>query len=454
MALQTINPATGEHLVDHVAMTHNEVDARIAKAQRAFEVWRLVALEERATKMRALANLLRKDVRAIAMLATQSMGKPITEAIGEVEKCALVCDYYAENTAAILEKEIVETNALESYVRFDPIGIVFAVMPWNFPYWQVFRFIAPAAMAGNVGLLKHASNVQLCAEKMEQLFLDAGFPEGIFQNLAISSSDVARVIENPLVRATTLTGSEYAGSQVAKVSGENIKKSVLELGGSDPFIVLADADVSKAAQTAVKARLLNCGQSCIAAKRFILERSIADAFIDEVKEGFAKMIPGDPTLPETLVGPLVHRESRDEIHALVTRSIAEGGEVLCGGVIPEGQGAYYPPTIVRLHRKEDPLRLEETFGPVMSIIVVENEEETIAIANETTFGLGSSLWTTPEHAQKLIPRIEAGCVFVNSMVKSDPRLPFGGIKRSGFGRELSSYGMREFLNIKSVWIET
>lgn len=454
MPIQSQNPATGEVVKTIDELSDAEIARKLEIAQSTFETWRKTSFPERAEKLKKAAEILRTDAREYGELATIEMGKPIKQAIAEVEKCALVCDYYAKNAEKILEHEIVATDASESYVQFDPLGIVLAVMPWNFPYWQVFRFIAPACMAGNVGLLKHASNVPQCASAIEEIFLRAGFPEGVFQNLLIGSSKVEGLIRDPRVKAVTLTGSEYAGRKVAATAADEIKKSVLELGGSDPFIVLADADIEAAASGAVMARLQNNGQSCIAAKRFIVVEEVYEKFCELYKAKFEALKIGNPMEEDTDVGPMVNESSREEIERQVTESIAKGARILTGGARIDGSGYFYKPTILVDVKPGMPAYSEEFFGPVASVIKVKDADSAIHVANDTIFGLGASIWTRDtEKAKQLATKIESGCVFINSMVKSDPRLPFGGAKRSGFGRELSHYGMKEFVNIKTVWVK-
>lgn len=454
MPIQSINPATGEALKSYEAHSDEQVQEMLTLAQSTFEEWRTTSFAHRAELMKKAAEILKQDAEKYGTIITQEMGKPLTQAKAEVEKCAWVCEYYAEEAEKMLAKEMAETDASESYVRFDPLGIVLAVMPWNYPFWQVFRFAAPALMAGNVGLLKHASNVPASALAIQEVFERAGFPKGAFQTLLISASKVEGLIEDERVKATTLTGSEYAGSQVAMQSGREIKPTVLELGGSDPFIVFADADIETTCEIATKARLQNTGQSCIAAKRFILVKEIADEFLKHYKEKFESAVLGDPMDEQTTMGPLATEKIRDEIAEQVQKSVEAGATVLTGGNIPERAGWFYEPTILTDVKKGMPCYSEEIFGPVATVIVVDSEEEAIAVANDSEFGLGSSLWTSSkEKIETYVPQIEAGAVFVNGMVKSDPRLPFGGIKKSGFGRELSHYGIKEFVNIKTVWIK-
>lgn len=454
MSLQSINPATEEVVNTFEELTDEQVKQKLELANKAYSSWRTSSFEERAEKLNKVAEILRRDARSLGEVLTREMGKPILQAVAEVEKCAWVCEYYAQNAKDFLADEIIETDASKSYVKFDPIGVVLAVMPWNFPYWQVFRFIAPASMAGNVGVLKHASNVQEAANKIEDVFKEAGYPEGVFQNLQISSSKVESIIRNDVVKAVTLTGSEGAGIAVAKVAGEEIKKTVLELGGSDPFIVFEDADVDVACATAVSARNLNNGQSCIAAKRFIVVESIAEQFIAGFKKRFEDLKVGDPSNEENEIGPVVNKASLEEITQQVDESIKQGATLVTGGKRVFDKGYFYAPTILSDLKPGMRAYHEELFGPVASVIIVKDEAQAIQVANSTIFGLGSSVWTSDEQrAKRIIPQIDAGAVFVNGLVKSDPRLPFGGEKKSGYGRELSKYGIKEFVNIKSVWIK-
>ncbi len=454
MAIQTINPATGEIVKDFEEMSSSEVKEIISGCHEEFISWRETDFEERSRLLKNAAEILRKDVGEFAGILTLEMGKPIKQARAEVEKCAWVCDFYAEKAEEFLSPEIIKTDAGKSYARFDPLGVVLAVMPWNFPFWQVFRFAAPALMAGNTGILKHASNVPMSALAIEDIFRRAGYPENCFRTLLIGSKGVKEVIENPFVKAATLTGSEPAGQQVASVSGYNLKKTVLELGGSDPFIVLADADINEAVNTAVTARLLNNGQSCIAAKRFIVVEKIYDRFEKMFKDKMESVITGDPMNEDTELGPMAREDLLIEIDFQVRKSVEMGAKIICGGKRLQRQGAYYPATIITNLSKGMPAYDEEMFGPVASLIKAKDEEEAIKIANDSPFGLGASLWTSDtDKAEKLAEKIETGSVFINGLVKSDPRLPFGGIKLSGYGRELSHYGIKEFVNIKTVWIK-
>ncbi len=454
MALQSLNPATGEVLATYDELTDKQLSEKIDKAQAAFLGWKNVSYEERGHLMVKAGELFKSKAQQYAEVMTKEMGKPITQAIGESEKCAWVCDFYAEKAAEFLAPEMVETDASESMVRFDPLGIVLAVMPWNYPFWQVVRAFAPALMAGNVMLLKHASNVPECGMLLEEILLEAGFPEGVFQYLAIGSRKVAEVLDDDRVKAATLTGSEYAGGQVASQCGRQIKKTVLELGGSGPFIVLDDADIEAAAEMAVSARFQNCGQSCIAAKRFIVMDSVYDEFVEKFKDGIEAWKFGDPTDAEVQIGPMYAKSGLDEIESQVDRSVEMGARVVTGAGREGEVGAFYKPTILADVTEDMPVFNEETFGPVAAIMKVLSEKEAVSAANNTRFGLGSSLWTSDmSRAKKIIVHLDFGSVFVNGLVKSDPRLPFGGINKSGFGRELSHYGIREFVNVKTVWIK-
>jgi succinate-semialdehyde dehydrogenase/glutarate-semialdehyde dehydrogenase len=453
MSIQSINPATGEVLETFEETSYEEIERTLARAQSAFLEWRAVPVAARAVHMLRAAEALRGRKPEYARTMTLEMGKPIVQAEAEIDKCAWVCEYYAKHAEALLAQQPRETDASRSYVRFDPLGPVLAVMPWNFPFWQVFRFAAPALMAGNAGVLKHASNVPRCARQIEDTFRDAGFPRGLFGAVLVGSSQVGRLIVDPRVAAVTLTGSEHAGSQVAERAGRELKKTVLELGGSDPFIVLADADLVAAARTAADARLVNSGQSCIAAKRFIVVEPVADQFISRFVEELRARRMGDPTARETQVGPQARIDLRDALHRQVEESVKRGAKRLLGGQVPSGKGAFYPPTLLAAVDRGMPAFDEETFGPVAAVIRAKDEADAVRLANDSMFGLAASLWTQDRaRAERLAAQIEAGSVFVNGLVKSDPRLPFGGIKRSGYGRELSEYGIREFVNIKSVWI--
>lgn len=456
MPIASINPATGETIKTFSEHSESEIEDRLDRASDTFDEYRRTTFENRAEKMIRAAELLDDEdqKKMLGILMTTEMGKPINAAIAEVEKCASVCRYYAENAARFLADEAIETNASRSYVHYQPLGPVLAVMPWNFPFWQVFRFAAPALMAGNVGLLKHASNVPGCALAIEDVFREAGFPTGAFQTLLIGSHAVERVIEDPRVKAVTLTGSEPAGSQVASTAGKVIKKTVLELGGSDPFIVMPSADLEQAVTTAVTARIINNGQSCIAAKRFIVAAEIFGEFERRFVETMERLIVGNPIDDTVQVGPLATEPILADLEAQVNKSVELGARVLTGGKRLDRIGFYFAPTVLTDIPEESPAYREELFGPVASLFRARDLDHAIEIANDTTFGLGASAWTIDiEEQARFIEELEAGCVFINGMVASDPRLPFGGIKRSGYGRELGAHGIREFVNIKTVWVK-
>ncbi|HEX8774260.1 MAG TPA: NAD-dependent succinate-semialdehyde dehydrogenase [Pyrinomonadaceae bacterium] len=454
MAIATVNPATGETLRSFEPLSDAEIEGKLARAWEVFRAYRQTPFAERARMMTRAAEILEAEKQMFARIMTTEMGKPLKAAGDEAAKCAWVCRYYAEWAEHFLADEAVESNATESYISYQPLGPVLAVMPWNFPFWQVFRFAAPALMSGNVGLLKHASNVPQCALAIEDVFRRAGFPEGVFQTLLIGSDKVGRLIDDERVRAVTLTGSEAAGSQVASQAGKRIKKSVLELGGSDPFIVMESADVEEAAKTAIKARTINNGQSCIAAKRFIIADSIYAEFERRFVEGMEALNIGDPLEETTAIGPLATLQVLKDLDEQVRKSVEAGARVLTGGHRLERQGFYYAPTVVTDIPKGTPAYEEELFGPVALLFRVKDAEEAIRLANDSVFGLGSSVWTNDEGERaRFIKELEAGSVFVNGMVASDPRLPFGGVKHSGYGRELSMNGIREFVNIKTVWIK-
>ncbi len=453
MPMVSINPADGKVLKEYNELTKEQIDEIIGKSHNAFTSWKKTDMAERKDLMLKAASILRSKSRKYGKILTSEMGKTIKQAIAEVEKCAWVCEYYAENSEQILKDEHIATDASESYVRFDPLGVVLAVMPWNFPFWQVFRFAAPALMAGNVGLLKHASNVPQSALAIEEVFMDAGFPEYTFKTLLIGSSQVNDVVNHSNVTAATLTGSEYAGKKVAEACGNKLKKTVMELGGSDPFIVLEDADIDLAVETAVTARLINNGQSCIAAKRFIVVDKVYDEFEQKFIARMESVKLGDPMNEETDLGPIAREDLLHELEDQVNRSVEAGAVLKTGGKRIECEGYFYPATVLSNVKKGMPAYSEEIFGPVASLIRAKDDTDAIRIANDSDFGLGAALFTNDtEKARILAGQIESGSVFINGLVKSDPRLPFGGIKLSGYGRELSHYGIKEFVNIKTVWI--
>lgn len=450
MAIASVNPATGEVLRTFEALQDAAIDAAIARSERALRVNRARGFHERGIRMRQTAEILEKRQNELGRLITMEMGKPVKAAVAEVAKCANTCRYYAEHAEGYLADEHVKTEAQETFIRYEPMGTILAVMPWNFPFWQVFRFAAPALMAGNVALLKHASNVPQCALAIEEVFREAGFADHEFQTLLISSEQVERVIADPRVKAVTLTGSEPAGASVASIAAKYIKKAVLELGGSDPFIVMPSASLDDAVATAVKARIVNNGQSCIAAKRFIVHESIGDVFEKRFVAAMEALKVGDPMDESTDVGPLATPKIAGDIEKQVRESVNAGAHLLTGG---KRDGNYYTPTVLARIPPDAPAAREETFGPVASLFRVKDVDEAIAVANDTPFGLGASVWTNDRaEADRFIDGIDTGQVFINAMVASDPRVPFGGTKHSGFGRELGAYGIREFVNVKTVWV--
>jgi acyl-CoA reductase-like NAD-dependent aldehyde dehydrogenase len=451
--ITSVNPATEEILATFDPHTPEQVEEAVGQAQDAFIAWRGRTIAERAVPMRALAKLLRERAARYGRLLTLEMGKPITEAKAEIEKCAWNCDFYAENAARFLADEPVKANAKRSLVAFEPLGIVLAVMPWNYPFWQVIRFAAPAFMAGNAAVLKHASNVPQAALAIEEAIRDAGFPEGLLRTLLLPGSAVEPLIADDRVRAVTLTGSSQTGSRIAELAGRAIKKQVLELGGSDPFIVLKDADITAAATVAARARNQNNGQSCIAAKRFIVEHGVLEEFQERFTKQVASLRIGDPLDAATQVGPLARADLRDALERQVRESVRAGAKVMTGGERWGERGYYYRPTVLANVRPGMPAFDEETFGPVAAIVSAADADEAVALANSSEYGLGANLWTRDDAAgEKLARRIESGQVFINGMVASDPRLPFGGTKHSGYGRELSAFGIREFTNIKTIWV--
>lgn len=452
--IATINPATGETIRTFDALVESELDEKLQRAVEAFQAYRRTSFKDRARWMACSAEILEREKEQFGRLMTLEMGKPLRSAIDEAAKCARACRYYVENGEKLLADEPVATESRSSFIRYRPIGPVLAVMPWNFPFWQVFRFLAPTLMAGNTGLLKHASNVPQCALAIEDIVRRSGFPRDVFQTLLIGSGAVQRVIDDPRVKAVTLTGSEPAGRQVASEAGKQIKKTVLELGGSDPFVVMPSANLDQAAATAVQARLINNGQSCIAAKRFIVDERIADEFERRFVEAMKNISIGDPADERNQLGPLATAGILSDLDDQVKRSVAKGARLLTGGHKLDRPGNYYAPTVLTEVPEDSPAYTEELFGPVAVILRAKGIDDAIRLANDTDFGLGASAWTNdPSEQTKFMDEIQAGMVFINSMVVSDPRLPFGGVKNSGYGRELSAYGIREFVNVKTIVVK-
>lgn len=452
--LTSVNPATGKVLAEYDIYDEKKVSNALRVAEKAFDQWKEFSLKERAVVMKKIAAQLRKDKQKLAELATREMGKPIVQSLAEVEKCAYTFEYYAKEGVRFLKDELVKTDARKSYVSFQPLGVVLAIMPWNFPYWQVFRAMAPAIMAGNAMLLKHASNVSGCALAIEKVMKDAGAPKGLFQTLLLPSSRVEGLIEQPAVAAITFTGSTLAGSKVAQTAAKYIKKQVLELGGSDPYIILKDADMKIAVKTCVGGRLVNSGQSCVAAKRFIIEKTVQKEFEKHFVAQMQDAKYGDPMDMDNKIGPMARHDLRDQLHQQVLKSVGMGAKLLCGGYIPDNEGAYYPPTVLTNVKKGMPAYDEELFGPVAAIITAKDEKDAVRLANDSIYGLGAGIFSKNRtRAEKIAAtQLVAGNCFVNAFVHSDPRLPFGGAKQSGYGRELSIFGIREFVNIKTVFI--
>ena len=449
MSLISINPYTGTKIEEFEEYSDSILQQLLTGTVASFDNWKKYSFYDRKLLLKSAADTLIENAGEYAQAITAEMGKPVGESIAEVKKCAWVCNYYAENGENFLKEESIETDAARSYVRFEPLGPILGIMPWNFPFWQVFRFAVPALMAGNSVLLKHASNVQRCARQIENIFVRARFPDGVFTNLVIGSGKVGKIIDNDAVKAVSLTGSEFAGQKVAEAAGRNIKKSVLELGGSNAFVVLEDADMEKAAGIGVQARMMNAGQSCISAKRFIIHRKISEKFIELFTENVSRLRQGDPNDPDTDIGPLASVQQAEELERQVIKSVEMGARILLGG---QREKAFYSPTILLDVRPGMPVFDEEVFGPVAPVIIAENTAEAVSFANNTRFGLGVSLFTTDQDkAQKLAGEFKDGAVFINDLVKSDPRLPFGGTGRSGYGRELSLQGIREFVNVKTVY---
>ena len=454
MAIASINPATGQVLKTFEPLSDSQIEKKLQLAADTFSKFRKLSFSERARMMARAGEILEAEKEALGRLMTTEMGKTLKSAVAEAAKCAWVCRYYAENAERFLADEVVETPAKKSFIRYQPLGVVLAVMPWNFPFWQVFRFVAPGLMAGNVGLLKHASNVPQCALKIEEILSQAGFPQGAFQTLLIGAQQVDAVLSDDRVVAATLTGSEGAGIQVGVSAAKRIKKVVLELGGSDPFIVTRNASLDQAIATAVEARIINNGQSCIAAKRFIVLDEIAEKFESGFVSRMKSLKVGDPMDPQTELGPLSTADAVKSLHADVQKTIQAGARVLTGGRPIERPGNYYEPTVLTNIPKDSPAYREEFFGPVASVFRVKNIDDAIRLANDSRFGLGASAWTNdPQEREQFENEIQAGMVFINKMVVSDPRMPFGGVKSSGHGRELGVHGIREFTNIKTVWVE-
>ncbi len=453
MAIASINPTTGELLETFPETSGAELERILGRAVAAFRDWSRCPVAARTSPLGEAARLLRERKGRYARTMALEMGKPLAQGEAEAEKCAWACDYYAEHAEQFLAPVVRPTDATRSYVRFDALGPVLAIMPWNFPFWQVFRFAAPALAAGNAGLLKHAPNVSRCALEIEQLLREAGFPDGLFRAVLLRNEAVAPVIADPRICAVTLTGSDRAGSQVAQQAGRHLKKTVLELGGSDPFIVLTDANLDEAARTAADARLLNSGQSCIAAKRFIVVEPVFDRFLERFVAAVAARRLGDPLAAGTDVGPQARADLRANLQRQVEESVRRGARLVLGGRVPEGPGFFYPPSVLTAVANGMPAFDEEVFGPVAAVIRVRDDADAVRVANASPYGLGAAVWTEDrERGERLAADLEVGSVFVNGLVKSDPRLPFGGVKRSGYGRELSEFGLREFVNVKSVWV--
>ncbi len=454
MKITGTNPATGEPLKGYTETSPEEIEAALARSVAAFEEWKQSRLADRANTMKAAARQLRTGRNQFAELMAREMGKPINQGRAEVEKCAWVCDFYAQNAEKFLEPEVIKTDASKSFVAFEPLGVLLAIMPWNFPFWQVFRAAIPALMAGNAVVLKHASNVFGCALAIEGIFKAAGFPDGLFRALLIGSKRAGELIRHPLVQAVTLTGSTEAGRAVAAEAGKALKKSVLELGGSDPYVVLEDADLELASESCVNSRLINSGQSCISAKRFIVAAPVRRQFEELLLAKMRQRQCDDPLKETTALGRLARHDLRDTLQTQVERSVAEGAKLLLGGRIPDGQGAFYPPTVLTDVTPSMTAFREETFGPIAAVVTATSEEHALELANDSSFGLGAAVFTRDlKRGEEIATRkLQAGCCFVNEYVRSDPRLPFGGIRQSGYGRELAVFGIREFVNIKTVYI--
>ena len=455
MAIESVNPTNGELIKRYTAISPQEADKKVAETHTAWLKWKDVPFKERTVHLLSLAKVLRTRKAALAELMATEMGKPLKAGEGEIEKCADCCEYYAKHAEEFLKPELIKTEASKSYISFQPLGVVLAIMPWNFPFWQAFRFIAPGLMAGNCGVLKHSSNVGGCAVAIEEAIREAGFPDDVFQTLLIGSDGVDKLIENPFVKAITLTGSTGAGIKVAQKAASLLKKTVLELGGSDAYIILKDADLEHAADICTQSRLINSGQSCIAAKRFVVVKEVEQEFTRLFKEKMGSKTMGDPFDAKTDIGPQARQDLRDALHKQVLKSIEKGAKCILGGEIPEGNNAFYPATILTDVKKGMPAYDEELFGPVAAVITAEHEEDAIRIANDTVFGLGAAVFSKDIARAEAIAaeRVNVGSCFVNDFVKSDPRLPFGGVNQSGYGRELGVYGIKEFVNIKTVYVK-
>jgi len=453
MSIKSVNPATGKIIKEFEEYNLSKVDHLLEGAETGFFNWKQTDINYRAFLLAELAEFLEKSSSSLGEIITTEMGKPITQSVAEIVKCAQVCKYYAEHGESFLKNKYLESSAGASYLRYDPLGPVFGIMPWNFPFWQVFRFAAPTIMAGNVAVLKHASNVPQSALEIEKLFKEAGFPDGVFTTLLISAKTTEKVIRDQRIAGVTLTGSEMAGRKVASIAGSVTKKTVLELGGADPFIVLQDADLEKAVEVASLSRAINSGQSCIAAKMFIIDKDLALDFSEMLRKKFKSLVIGDPMNEETDIGPLAREDMRSRLHHQVKTAEEQGANLMMGGKIPAGPGYFYPPTLLTEVDQYMSISQEETFGPVAPVFVIESEEEAIELANDCPYGLGGSIWTEDiEKGELLASQLDSGAVFINGLCKSEPGLPFGGIKSSGYGRELSKEGMLEFLNIKTIWI--
>lgn len=453
--IKSVNPATGEALHEYEIYSEKGIEKIINSVDKRWKQWRTTTYYQRSQLMQNLSGILRSNKERLARLMALEMGKVLREGEAEIDKCAWVCEYYSGNAESFLEDEIIKTDFTKSYVCYQPLGTILAIMPWNFPFWQVFRFAAPTIMGGNTAVLKHASNVPGCALAIEDLFREAGFPENVFRTLLIGSDRMEKVIRHPAIRAVSLTGSTPAGKNVAAIAGSELKKCVLELGGSDPYLILEDADIEAAAKTCAAGRLVNAGQSCIGAKRFIVVDKVYTAFLEHFTNEMNEATFGDPFDPEMTMGPLARADLRDDIHKQVSKSVSKGAEVIIGGECPSRRGAFYPPTVLENVKPGMPAYDEELFGPVASVIKVENEKEAVNVANNSVYGLGAAVFSKDtKRAEKIADtQLQAGCCFINDFVKSDPRLPFGGIKESGYGRELSFFGIREFMNIKTVVVK-